>query len=132
MAIEILIYSYSVSCVFSIEYQLHPGGAAPRSPAGSPAGAGAGEVFHPVTNAGKGAGGKCGARGRSCLTRPCPTPLPGYMGLNLGHGPYIFGKISYIVLKVHKFSYMLLVSSYVSTLQNFLPLYAIHVISQPF
>ncbi len=34
VAIEILIYSYSVSCVFSIEYQLHPGGAAPRSPAG--------------------------------------------------------------------------------------------------
>lgn len=41
-------------CVVSIEYQLHPDGAGPRSPAGLPAGAG--EVFHVVTNAGAGTG----------------------------------------------------------------------------
>lgn len=42
----------------------------PRSPAGSPATAGAGEVFHPVADAG--AGGKCGEQGERGRGRSRP------------------------------------------------------------
>lgn len=69
---------YSVCCVVSIEYQLHPDGAEPRSPVGPPAGAG--EVFHPVTNAGVGAGagrgGNAGSGGVPVQPGPAPPRYP--------------------------------------------------------